>query len=96
MFMPQSPCKLLRQRIVQRVDQIADMVSHVSEVQILPPAITGKDYLFQIFDNIDDSCQIRQRAMAQMVYLAKRLVSLDDSGRQIGEFVFAAEVGRHY
>ncbi len=75
---PHRPADLRRQLVVQAVDQIAHVISHVAQVQTFAAAIAGIEDLLQILDRADDHVVVRQRAMTQMVDRADVAVGLHD------------------
>ena len=67
------------QAVVQAVDQVADVVGDVAEVQVLAATVAGIEDLPQIGQDVDDLPVARQRRMAQVVDRAAFLVGLDDA-----------------
>ena len=64
---PQRPADLRGELVVQAVDQVADVVGHVAQVQPFAAAIARIDDLLQILEDRDHHFVVRQRAMAQMI-----------------------------
>jgi hypothetical protein len=57
---------LLGEFVVQAVDQVADVVLDVAQVQVLPTPITGIKNIHQVGDDFDDGVATGQRFMAEM------------------------------
>ena len=60
---PERPGELLREPVVQAVDQIAHVIDDVAEVQILPLPVAGIDDLLEIVGDLDDGVGAGERAM---------------------------------
>ena len=72
---------LLGQAVVQAVDQVADVVGDVAQVQVLPAAVAGVEDLPEVGQDLDDLPVARQRRVAQVMDRAAFLVGLDDASR---------------
>ena len=94
-LVPQGPGDLLRQLIVQAVDQVAHVVGDVAQVQPVAPPVAGKDDVFQALQDLDDRFVAGQRAMPEMGDRAQFRVGLDNPVGQFGQGLFDANVGRH-
>ena len=75
---PQGAADLHGQLVVQRIDQVADVVQHVAHVQPFAAAKARVENLLQVFAAADDHVVVRQRAMAEVVDRPAFLVGLDD------------------
>ena len=93
--MPQRPADLHRQFVVQRFNQVAHMVQHVSHVQPFAAAETRVDDFLQIFAAGNNHVVIRQRAMAQVVDCAHLAVGLHNPLGEFGQLLFEAKIGGH-
>ena len=82
-FVLQGAGDLRRQRVVQAVDQVADVVGDVADVQPLTAAIAGVEDVLQVLDRRDDLFVFGQRAMPQVVDRADGGVGLDDFVGQV-------------
>jgi hypothetical protein len=76
---------LLREAIVKAVDQVADTVGHVPEVEILPAPVAGIEDLPQVREDLDDLAVTGQWGVAQVVDRPALFVGLDDPARDLGE-----------
>src|SRR5262249_34265936 len=92
---PQGPGELLRERVVQRIDEVADVIPDISRMQILPAAVTGKNDFLEVLDDFDHRREIRERTMPQVIDLAEGLIGLEDSRGEIRQLPLPAEIGRH-
>jgi hypothetical protein len=80
---------------VQCVDQVADVVRHVAEMQILPLLVARIQNLLQGFGNFDDSVGTGKRAVAQVVDGGNIVIRIDDAVRKFGQQVFQSNVRCH-
>ncbi len=92
---PQRPGNLLRQPVVQPIDQVAHVIRDVAQVQALAAAIPGVDDLLEVFDRFDHHLVVGQRAMPQMIDLVHLGIGLHDAVGQLGKLFFQSNVGRH-
>ena len=92
---PQRPGDLRGQLVVQAVDQVADVVGDVAQVQALAAAIAGVEDLLQVLGGRDDDFVVGQRAVAQVADRADLGVGLHDALGQLGQLFFEAQVGSH-
>ena len=84
---PEGPGDLLGELVVQAVDQVADVVLDVADVQVLPAAVAGVEDLAEVVEDLDDLAIARQRRVAEVVDPAAFLVGLDDPlGQAPGAF----------
>ena len=89
------PADLRGERVVQAVDQIADVVGDVAQVQAVAAAIAGIENLLEVFGRGDDRLVIRQRAVAQVADAADLGVRVDDPLGQDRQVFFQSKVGGH-
>ena len=80
---------------MQAVDQVADVVADVAEVQAFAAAVAGVEDFLELVRGGDDLVVVRQRAVAEVVDLAHVVVGVDDPLGEFGELVFESEVGGH-
>jgi Asp-tRNA(Asn)/Glu-tRNA(Gln) amidotransferase C subunit len=76
---------LLGETIVQGIDQIAHVVGHVAEVEVLALAVSGVEDFVEVLEDVDDLGVAGEWRVAEVVDTAAFLVSADDSvdeGRQ--------------
>ena len=92
---PEGAGDLLSQPIVQSVDQVADVIRDVAEVQILPLAVAGEENLLQIVGDADDRLDARQRAVTEVVGRFDFLIRIDDAVGQFGKPILETNVCRH-
>ncbi len=72
----------------ERIDQIADMVLNVSQVEILTFLIAWIEEFFEIIDDLHHLIDTWKWAVAEVVDGSHVLVTLDDHVRNFGETVF--------
>ena len=77
-FVPQGAGDLLRQLVVQAVDQVADVVLDVAHVQVLPAPVAGIEDVQQVAEDLDDGLAAGQRLVAEMAGPAALGVRGDD------------------
>ena len=58
---PQRAHDLDGEAVVQAVDQVADVVADVAEVEVLPPAVAGVEHLAEVGQDVDHLAVARQR-----------------------------------
>ena len=86
---------LLCEPVVETVDQVADVIGDVAEVQVLPPSIAWVEDLPQVGQDINNLAVARQRGVPEVVDGAAFLVGLDDPLRDRGEGICRFEVRGH-
>jgi len=86
---------LLGQLVVQAVDEIADVVFDVAQVQVLPSAVARVHDLQEIIQDFDDGVAARQRSVAQMVEPAALGVRADESFDDFRQGFFESQIGGH-
>ena len=89
------PADLHGQRVVQPVDQVADVVGDVAQVQAVAAAIAGIEDFLEVLGGGDDRVVVRQRAVAQVVDAADLGVGVDDPLGQHRQAFFESNVGGH-
>ena len=72
------PADLQRERVVQPIDQIADVIGDVAQMESVAAAIAGIENLLEVFRGGDDRFVVRQRAMAQVADAAYLGIRIDD------------------
>ena len=77
-LVPDRPADLRGQRVVQPVDQVADVVSDVAQVQAVAAAIAGIENFLEVFRGGDDRVVVGQRAVAQVADVADLGIGIDD------------------
>jgi hypothetical protein len=87
--------KLRGQLVVQAVDQVADVIGNVSQVQPLAPPIAGIHDLLEVFGRFDHHLVIGQRKMAQVVDGTRFRIGAHQPVGQVRKLLFQAEVGGH-
>src|SRR5262249_39536870 len=85
---------LLGQAIVQAVDQVADVIGDVADVQVLPTAVAGVEDLPEIGQDVDDLAVTGERRMAQVVDRAAVLVGLADPACDRRQPLVGNDLGR--
>ena len=91
----ECPGDLLRQPVVQAVDQVADVIGDVAEVQVLSPSVARVEDLTQVGQDVDDLAIAGQRRVPEVVDGAAFLVGLDDPLGDRGERFGRFEVRGH-
>jgi hypothetical protein len=71
------------------------MVSHIAQVEVLPPAIAGVEDLAQVGQDIDDLAVAGKRRVPEVVDGATFLIGLDDPLSYGGERISRFEVRGH-
>ena len=92
---PQCPADLRGELVMQAVDQVADVVGDVPEVEVLAASIARVENLLEILAGGDDRLVVRQRAVAEVVDRRYFLVRLDDPPRQLGQLLLDPHVSGH-
>jgi len=64
-FVAQGPGDLGGELVVEGVDETADVVTDVAEVEVLPLAVAGIEHLEEIADDLVDAVAARQRFVAE-------------------------------
>ena len=93
--MPQGPGDLLRQLVVQAVDQVADVVFDVADVQVLPAPVAGIEDVHQVGEDVDDGFAAGQRLVAEVVDVPALGVGGDQRLGDLGQTFLQANVGGH-
>ena len=93
--MSKCPADLRRQLVVQPIDQVANVIGDVAQVQTFAPSVSWIEDLFQILDRPDDHVVIRQWTMPQVIDRADVGIRLHDSLRELGQLFFHAKIGSH-
>jgi hypothetical protein len=86
---------LLSERIVQPIDQIADVIGHIPQMQPVPPPIAGIENFFQVLRRGDDRFVIGQRAMPEMANIPHFGIRIDDPLGQHRQVIFYAKISSH-
>ena len=81
--------------VVQRVDQVADVVVDVADVQVLPPAVAGVEHLVEVVDDVGDRVAAGQRLVAEVVEPAALGVGRDELVGDRRQFLLQPDVGGH-
>ena len=81
LLVAQGAGDLLRQLVVQAVDQVADVVLDVADVQVLPPPVAGVEDVQQVAENFGNGLAAGQRFMAEVAGAAALGVGGDDGSR---------------
>src|SRR5205823_2409726 len=73
-FVTQRPGDLLRELVVQAVDQVADVILDVADVQVLAAPVAGVEDVHDVGQDLDDDLTARQGTVAEVAggYAAKR------------------------
>ena len=93
--MPQCPADLHGQRVVQPVDQIADVIGDVAQVQAVAAAIAGIEDFLEVLGGGDDRLVVGQRAIAQVADPPHFGIGVDDPLGQHRQVLFESNVGGH-
>src|SRR5262245_51874780 len=93
--MSQGASDLLNQRVVQAVDEVADVVLDVAYVQVLAAPVAGVEDVHQIADDAVDGLAAWQRPVAKMTGAAALGVGGDDGFGDLGQRLFQSDVGGH-
>src|SRR5690606_26651317 len=86
---------LFGQLVVQRIDQVADVVDHVAVVQSLAASKPGIEDVLEVLDDRDHHLVLRQRTMPQMIGAVVGGIRGDDARGQYWKLFLEAEVGCH-
>ena len=93
--MSQCPGDLLRQPVMQAVDQVANVIGDIAEVQILPFPIAGIQNFSQIVGDFHDHIDTWQGAMSQVVDGFDFVIGVDDPVRQLGQAFLQTNISGH-
>ena len=91
----ECPGDLLRQPVVETVDQIAHMIGHVAQMEVLASSVAGVEDLAQVGQDIDDLAVTGQRRVPEVVNGATFLIGLDDPLSYGGERISRFKVRGH-
>ena len=94
-LVPQGAGDLLRQLVVQAVDQVADVVLDVADVQVLPPPVAGIEDVQQVVEDLDDGLAAGQRLVAEVAGAAALGVGGDERLGDLGQRFLQTNVGGH-
>ena len=94
-IVPQGPGDLLGELVVQAVDQVADVVFDVADVQVLPPPVTGKENVHQVRQDMDDGIPAWQRPMPEVMDVAALGIGGDQRLGDLRQSFLQANVGGH-
>ena len=94
-LVPQRAGDLRGQFVVQRVDQVADVVADVPDVQVLALAVPGEQDFVQIVHDPRDRVAVGQRFVREVVEPAALGVGLDEPVGDRGEFFLQTNVRSH-
>jgi len=86
---------LLSQLVVQAVDQVANVVEDVSEMEILATSIAGEDDFLEIAGDINDGIVAGKGAVSQVMNLSDLSECVDDALGQFPKFFLASKIGSH-
>ena len=93
--MAQGAGDLLDQLVVQAIDQVADVVLDVADVQVLPPPVAGIEDVQQIAEDLDDGLAAGQRLVAEVAGAAALGVGGDNAFGDFRQRFFQSDVGGH-
>ena len=91
----QGPADLRRQLVVETVDEVADMVGDVAEVEVLAPPVARVEDLLEVLTGSDDRLVLRQRAVPEVLDRGDVLIRLHDPPGELRELFLDAKVGSH-
>ena len=80
---------------MQAVDQVADVIADIAEVEVLAAPVAGEEDLAEVRQDLDDLAVAGQRRMPEMVRPAALLIRPDDPLGQRGQRLLEPNVGRH-
>ena len=89
------PADLHRQRVVQPVDQVADVIGHVAQVQAVAAAVARVEHFLEVLGRRHDRFVVRQGTMAQVADLARFGVGIHQPLGQQRQALFEFDVGCH-
>ena len=92
---PQGPGDLRRQLVVQGIDQAADVVLDIADMEILPATETGVDDLIKIADDVHDAFAAGQRLMPEMIDPTALGVAGHQGFGDLGESFLDTQIGSH-
>ena len=91
----QGPADLRRQFVVETVDEVADVVGDVAEMEILAPPVAGIEDLLEVLAGGDDRLVLGQRAVPEVLDRGNVLIRLHDPPGELRELFLDANVGGH-
>jgi len=94
-LVPQRPRDLQDELVVQAVDQVADVILDVADVQVLPPPDARIEDVEEVLHDLDDGLAARQRAVAEVAGAAALEIGGDDRLGDFGESFFESNVRGH-
>ena len=94
-FMPQGPGDLLRELVVQAVDEVANVVLDIADVQVLPAHVARIENVHEIGEDVDDRFTTGQRLVAQVVDVPALGVRRHQSFGDLGQTFLQSNVRRH-
>jgi hypothetical protein len=94
-FVAQCAGDLDGELVVQGIDEAADVVSDVADVQVLPLAVTGEEHLEEVADDVGHRVAVRERFVREVVEPTALGVSFDELVRDRGQFVLQPDVRGH-
>ncbi len=94
-IVPEHAGDLRGELVVQAVDQIADVVFDVADVQVLPAPVAGIENVHQVGQNIDDGLAAGQRLVAEVVDVPALGVGRDQRLGDLGQTFLQTNVGGH-
>ena len=86
---------LLGQLVVQGIDEAADVVADVPDVQVLPLAVAGVEHLEEVGDDVGDRVAVRQRFVREVVQPAALGVRLDQLVGDRRQLLLESDVRGH-
>src|SRR6516162_6591719 len=95
MFVTERACNLIDQLIMQAIDQVAHMILHVADVQVLPAPIAGVKQFKEIGKNLDDCLATGKRLVSQMTRAPALGISRDNSVRDFWKCFLDANISGH-
>ena len=95
LLVAQGAGDLLGQLVVQAIDQVADVILNIADVQVLPPPVPGIEDVHQIAEDIDDGLATGQRFVAEMAGPAAFGVGGDDGFGDFGKRFFQTNISGH-
>ena len=92
---PEGAADLRRELVMQAVHEVAHVVGHIAEVQVLAPPVAGVEDLLEILAGPDDRLVVRERAVAEVMDRGDRLVGLHDPPGELGQLFLETDVCGH-
>jgi hypothetical protein len=93
--MAQGSGNLLGQLVMQAVDQVADVVLDVADVEVLPADEAGIEHVHQVRDDFDNRFAARQGFVAEVVDPAALGVRRHEGFRDLRQSFLETKVGSH-